>query len=239
MKRLTKLFKELPPTLILKAHYREEELRQLRKTLEDNGCLLTTSIFHAKFAITKLTQEKRVRREIYELVRTQGSDTPSVTNDIDVVKEKWIQICLKEGKLVDWPFENSVWRIAEIPAIQPILPPKRTRPQTGRFAVPGAPASKQRALTRTGSNMTTTKRPSLLSGTSFEPASSDGPTSRHFHTAAASQASKDSSVSSGEEDSQFDYRDVFSCRRKTPLISRNEEFIKILTEIRLARELAL
>jgi len=238
MKRLKKVFAELPPTLILKAHYREEELRHLRKTLEDNGCLVTTSIFHAKLAITKLTQEKRVRREIYELIRTQGGDSPSATHDIDVVKEKWIQVCLKEDKLVDWPFENSNWRIAEIPAIQPISPPKRTRSQTGVFAVPEAPASKRRTLSRSGSNMTSMKRPSVVSATSFESASSDDPTSRHFHTPAASQASRDS-VSSGEEDPQFDYRDVFSCRRKTPLISRNEEFVKILTEIRLARELAL
>jgi hypothetical protein len=238
MKRLTKIFQECPPTLILKAHYRDEELRQLRKTLEDNGCLLTTSIFHAKLAITKLTQEKRVRREIYELVRTQGGDSPSATHDIDIVKERWIQKCLKEGELVDWPLENSNWKIAEIPAIQPISPPKRTRSQTGGFAVPGEPASKRRTLSRTGSNMSTRNRPSIISATSFESASSDDPTSRHFHTAAASQASRDS-VSSGEEDPQFDYRDVFSCRRKTPLISRNEEFVKILMEIRLARELAL
>jgi len=236
MKRLSVLFKELPPTLILAAHYGEEELLQLRRALEDHGAVVTSSIFHAKLAITKLTQEKRVRREIYELVRTQGADSPSATNDIDVVKEKWIRKCIAEEKLVDWPFESSTWIVAHIPAIQPVSPPKRVRSQSGEFTVPGIHASKRRTLSRTKSDLSTQKRPSVASAASFEPASSDNPSSRRFH--AASQTSTNAS-SGGEEDDQFDYRDVFSCRRKTPLISRNEDFVKLLMEIRLARELAL
>jgi hypothetical protein len=237
MKQVSQLFKELPPTLILKAHYEAEELNLLQKALEDHGCILTSSAFHAKLAITKLTQEKRVQREIYELVRTQGGASPSTTHDINVVKEKWVRKCIDEGKLLDWPFENiSTWRVAQIPAIQPISPPKRTRSQSGGFAIPGAPASKRRTLSRTGTNPTILRRPSAVSAVPFESALSDDPSSRHFH-ASASQTS--TNASSGEEDDRFDYRDVFSCRRKTPLISRNEDFVKLLMEIRLARELAL
>ena len=235
MKQLSDLFRELPPTLILAAHFGEEELRQLRRTLEDHACVVTSSIFKAKLAITKLTQEKRVRREINELARTQGGDSPLATNDIEVVKEKWIHKCIDEGKLVDWPFENSTWRVTQIPAIQPISPPKRVRSQSGEFAVPGMPASKRPSLSRTRSDLRDQKRPSVLSAASFESASAGDASSRRFH--AASQTS--TNASSGGEEDQFDFHNVFSCRRKTPLISRNEDFVKLLTEIRLARELAL
>ena len=72
MTKKTQLFKDLPPTLILETHYDAEELNQLRKTLESHGCTVTSSIFHAELVITKLTQEKRVRREVYEIIRMQS-----------------------------------------------------------------------------------------------------------------------------------------------------------------------
>jgi hypothetical protein len=222
------LFKELPPTLILEAHYSKDELKELRKTLETNGCTLTSSIFHAEMVITKLSQEKRIRREISDLMR--DSKTQSPTKEIDVVKDKWIRKCLEEDKLVDYPFVDKTWRIIRLLAIQPITPPKRSR-SPEKFAIPGPPASKKRTLGRSNS---TTKRPGIVAAASFESASSDDPSSKHFHT-----ASQSSAASSGEEDDKFDYRDVYSCRRKTPLISRNEKFVQLLLEIKLARELAL
>src|SRR5271169_438745 len=144
------LFKYLPPTLILETHYHEEELEQLRKTLESHGCTVTSSIFHAELVITKLTQEKRARREVYEMIRRQSGDNASATKDIDVVKEKWIRKCIDDGKLIDWPFIDSSWRIVRLAAIQPITPPKRQR-SPDKFVVPGEPASKQRTLSRSGS----------------------------------------------------------------------------------------
>jgi hypothetical protein len=225
----THIFKELPPTLILQAHYEPEELAQLRKTLENNGCQVTTSIYHAEIVITKLTQEKRIRREIHELIRSNNTDDTSSTKDIDVVKEKWVRKSIEKGKLVDYPFTDTTWRIVRIPSIQPITPPKRTR-SPEKFALPGEPASKRRTLSRSESFQT---RPFATSAPSFESASSDDPTSKHFHPASQSSAT------SGEEDNTFDFRDVYACRRKSPLISRNEKFIQLLVEIKLARELAL
>jgi hypothetical protein len=232
MAEKTQLFKELPPTLILETHYEAEELKQLRTTLESHGCILTASIFRAELVITKLTQEKRVRREVYEMIRAQSSDNASATNDIDVVKEKWIRKCIDDGKLVDWPFVDSSWRIVRLAAIQPITPPKR-QPSPDKFAVPGEPASKRRTLSRSGSLSMTHKRPSSLSSHSFEKASDD-PSSKHFQLSQTSTISSD-----GEEDDKYDYREVYSCRRKTPLISLNESFVQLLFEIKLAREVAL
>lgn len=234
MKTKSDIFKDLPPVLILEAHYEAEELNQLRKTLESHGCQVTSSIFHAELVITKLTQEKRARREVYEILRIQGADIPFATKDIDVVKEKWVRKCIEGGKVVDWPFIDSTWRIVRIAATQPITPSKRQR-SPDKFAVPGEPASKRRSLSRSGSLSATHKRPSVVSVPSFESASSDDPSSKRFFP-----PSQTSTVdSSGEEDEKFDFRDVFSCRRKSPLISRNETFVKLLVEIKLARELAL
>jgi len=225
-------FKELPPTFILAAHYEPEELAILRKNLESHGCPVTTSIFHAELVITKLTQEKRLRREIHELLRNAG-ESSLPTKEIAVVKERWIRKCLQEGKLVDYPFTDTIWRIFQFDAIHPITPPKRGRsPQ--KFAVPGEPASKRRTSSQSG-NISGPNRPAPVSGASFESASSDDPTSRHYHP--TSQTSTIDSES--EQDDKFDFRDVYSCRRKSPLISRNEEFVELLVEIKLARELAL
>lgn len=233
MTKKTQLFKDLPPTLILETHYEAEELNQLRKTLQSHGCTVTTSIFQAELVITKLTQEKRVRREAYELIRKQSGDKASATKDIDIVKEKWIRKCIDNGKLVDWPFKDSSWRIVRLAAIQPITPPKRQQ-YPDKFAIPGEPASKRRTLSRSGSMSVSHKKPSALSVPTFESASSDDPSSKHFHPSQTSTVSSD-----GEEDDKFDYREVYSCRRKTPLISHNETFVKLLFEIKLARELAL
>jgi hypothetical protein len=226
------LFKGLPPTFILEAHYESEELNQLRKNLEVNGCQVTSSIFHAELVITKLTQEKRIRRDINEVIKKQSSGNVASTKTMDVVKERWIRKCIEEGELLDWPFVDDSWRIVHIPSFVPITPPKRPRsPET--FALPGEPASKRRTLSRSGS--LSQQRPSVVSAPSFESASSDDPTSKHFHP-----PSQTSTISSeGEEDDKFDYRDIYSCRRKSPLISRNEAFVSILVEIKLARELAL
>src|SRR6266496_1482905 len=233
MTKKTQLFKDLPPTLILETHFEAEELKQFRKTLESHGCTVTSSIFHAELVITKLTQEKRARREIYEMIRMQTGDNACATKDIDVVKEKWIRRCIDSGKLIDWPFTDSSWRIVRIAAIQPITPPKRQR-SPDKFALPGEPASKRRTLSQSGSMSETHKRPPVVSVPSFESASSDHPSSKQFHPSQTSTVSSD-----GEEDNKFDYRNVFSCRRKTPLISHNETFVKLLFEIKLARELAL
>ena len=227
------LFKDLPPTFILAAHYEPEELAILRKNLESHGCTVTTSIFHAELVITKLTQEKRIRREIHELIR-HARENSSPTKEMAVVKERWIRKCLQEGKLVDYPFTDTTWRTFQFHAIHPITPPKRDR-SPDKFAVPGEPASKRsRTLSQSG-NVSGPTRPAAISGASFESASSDDPTSRHFHH--ASQTSTNDSE--GEEDDKFDFRDIYACRRKTPLVSRNEEFIQLLVEIKLARELAL
>jgi len=173
-----------------------------------------------------------------DLVRKQKGDGGTTTKEIVVVKDKWIRKCIEEDKLVDWPFTttNFFWQIARVESMQPITPPKRQR-SPEKFAVPGEPASKRRTFSRSGSLSASAsgKRPFAVSAPSFESASSEDPTSVHFH--AASQTSVD--VSSGEEDEKFDYRDVYSCRRKSPLISRNETFVKLLMEIKLARELAL
>ena len=233
MTEKTQLFKDLPPTLILETHYQAEELKQLQKTLQSHGCTVTSSIFHAELVITKLTQEKRARREVYEMIRRQSVDNSSATKDIDIVKEKWIRKCIDDGKLVDWPFIDSSWRIVRLAAIQPITPPKRQR-SPDKFAVPGEPASKQRTLSRSGSMSVSHKKPPVLSTPLYEPASSDDPLSKRFYPSQTSTVSSD-----GEEDDKFDYREVYSCRRKTPLISRNETFVKLLMEIKLARELAL
>jgi hypothetical protein len=168
------------------------------------------------------------------MIRIQGGHNPSATKDIDVVKEKWIRKCIEDDRLVDWPFTDSTWRIVRIAAIQPINPPKRQR-SSDEFAVPKEPASKRRTLSRSGSISAIRKQLSIVSAPSFEPASSDAQSSKHFLP-----PSQTSTVdSSGEEDEKFDFRDVYSCRRKSPLISRNETFVKLLVEIRLARELAL
>lgn len=226
------LFKELPPTFILAAHYEPEELAILRKNLESHACTVTTSIFHAELVITKLTQEKRIQREIHDLIRN-ARENSSPTKEMAVVKERWIRKCLQEGKLVDYPFTDTTWRTFQFAAIHPITPPKRGRsPQ--KFAVPGEPASKRRTLSQSG-NISEPNRPPAVSGASFEYASSDDPTSRHYHP--DSQTSTNSS--DDEADSKFGFRDVYACRRQTPLISRNEGFIKLLVEIKLARELAL
>jgi hypothetical protein len=238
MKKTSQLFKDLPPTLILDTHYLPEEVVQLRKTLESHGCPVTSSIFHAELVITKLTQEKRTRRELSDLVRKQKGEGDATTKEMVVVKEKWIRKCIEDDKLVDWPFTNSnfFWQIARVEPIQPITPPRRQR-SPDKFLVPGEPASKRRTLSRSGSQSASTsaRRPFAVSAPSFESASSEDPTSAHFHP--ASQTSVD--MTSGEEDDKFDYRDVYSCRRKSPLISRNETFVKLLVEIKLARELAL
>jgi hypothetical protein len=233
MAKNTQLFNDLPPTLILETHYEVDELNQLRRTLESHGCTVTSSIFHAELIITKLTQEKRARREVYEIIRMQNGDIASATKDIDVVKEKWIWKCIDNGKLVDWPFIDSPWRIVRIAAIKPITPPKRQR-SPDKFAVPGEPASKRRTLSRSGSVSITHRGPSGTSAPLFKSASSDDPSSKQFYPSQTSTVSSD-----GEEDDKFDYREVYSCRRKTPLISHNETFVKLLVEIRLARELAL
>src|SRR5437762_86250 len=105
MVRNTQIFKELPSTLILDTHYQPDELNQLRDVLQSHGSQVTTSIFDAELVITKLTQEKRARREILDLIRLQsGGDAETATKDIDVVKEKWINKCIDDGALVDWPF---------------------------------------------------------------------------------------------------------------------------------------
>lgn len=238
MNQKSQLFKNLPPTLILDAHYLPEEVVHLRKSLESHGCPVTSSIFHAELVVTKLTQEKRTRRELSDLIRKQKGDRDTATKEILVVKDKWIRKCIDEGKLVDWPFvtTNFFWEIARVESMQPITPPKRQR-SPEKFAVPGEPASKRHTLNRSGSQSASTpgRRPSAVSAPSFESASSEDPTSIHFH--APSQTSVE--VSSGEEDDKFDYRDVYACRRKSPLISRNETFVKLLMEIKLARELAL
>jgi hypothetical protein len=229
----TDLFVSLPPTMILEAHYGPEELKQLRKTLEAHGCPVTTSIFQAELAVTKLTQEKRARREIHDIIRTQSQDDTSSTKEIDVVREKWIRQCIDKGKLVDWPFTDSTWRIVRLTAIPSIIPRKRQRTPE-KLKVPGIPAGKRRTLSRSGSISAPEKEPSGALAASFEPASPNNPTSKQF------QPSQTSTVpSSGEEDQKFDYREVYSCRRKSPLICKNETFVKLLMEIRLARELAL
>jgi len=229
------LFPELPPTYILEAHYDPSELKELRKTLETHGCQVTSSIFQAELIITKLTQEKRIRLEIQEVLKKRGATTGS-TKDLDVVKDRWIRKCVEEGKLIDWPFTDSKWRIAHIAAIEPISPPgKRSKPES--FVVPGTPPSKLRKLSRSGSDLTTKQeRPSVPSAPSFD-SSSDDPSSKHFHP--PSQTTVTSEEEEMEEDDRFDYRDVYACRRRTPLISRNEKFVEILLEIKLARELAL
>jgi hypothetical protein len=229
----TVLFKSLHPVLILDVHFKPDEFKALRRTLEQNGCSITDSIFHAGVVITKLTQDKRIRREIHELIRRGAHG--QATKNIDVIKEKWVRKCLEEGKLVDWPLADTTWRIVRIPAIKPISPPKRER-SPEKFAVPESPTSKRlRTQARTESNSTVTGRPAFRSVPSFDSASSEDPSSNHFRV--SSQTS--SNQSSGEEDETFDFRDVYSCRRKSPLISRNETFVNLLVEIKLARELAL
>jgi hypothetical protein len=230
----TGLFKNLPPVLILDVHFKSEELKELRKTLEENDCSVTDSIFHAELVITKLTQEKRIRREIHELIRNRADGGQS-TKHVDVVKEKWIRKCLEQGELVDWPLIDSTWRIVRFAAIQPITPPKRER-SPEKFAVPGTPPSKRvRTLSRVDSKSSVKGRPAFRSDPSFESASSDDPTSKHFRTSSQTSIAQ----SSGEEDEKFDFRDIYSCRRMSPLICRNETFVKLLFEIKLARELAL
>lgn len=225
------LFQDLPPTFILAAHFEPEELNILQKNLESHGCTVTTSIFHAELLITKLTQQKRIRREIHELMRN-ARENSSPTKEISVVKERWVRKCLQEGKLVDYPFTGTMWRMFQFAAIHPITPPKRGR-SPEKFVVPGEPASKRRTLSQSGT-ISSTNRPAPISGASFESVSSGDPTSRHYHV--SSQTSNDTEE---EVDDKFDFRDVYSCRRKTPLVSRNEEFISLLVEIKLARELAL
>jgi hypothetical protein len=229
----TLLFKPLHPVLILDVHFKPGELQALRTTLEQNGCPVTNSIFHAEIVITKLTHDKRIRREIHELIRRGARG--QATKDIDIINEKWVRKCLEEKKLVDWPLAESTWRIVRIPAIQPISPPKRER-SPEKFAVPETPASK-RARTQAGTenSSSVTGRPAFRSVPSFDSASSEDPSSKRFRV--SSQAS--SNQSSGEDDETFDFRDVYSCRRKSPLISRNERFVNLLVEIKLARELAL
>lgn len=216
---------------ILAAHFEAEELTILQKDLESHGCTVTSSIFHAELLITKLTQEKRIRREIHELIRN-ARENSSPTKEMAVVKERWVRTCLREGTLVDYPFTGTTWRTFQFAAIHPVTLPKRGR-SPEKFAVPGEPASKRRTLSQSGT-LSGTSRPAPVSGPSFESASSDDPTSRHYHV--SSQTSNDTE---DEVDDKFDFRDVYSCRRKTPLISRNEEFISLLVEIKLARELAL
>jgi hypothetical protein len=220
--------------LILEEHFKPEELKDLRATLERNGCSETDSIFQAQLVVTKLTQEKRIRRELNELVK-QGAASGQSTKTIDIVKEKWIRQCLVEGKLLDWPFHNSTWRMVRIPAMQQVSPPKRQL-SPGKFVVPGTPPSKRaRTFNRAGSGSSAQgRRPSFHSDPSFESASSEDPSSKRFCASVASLTQ-----SSGEEDERFDYRDIYSCRRKSPLICRNERFVNLLMEIKLARELSL
>jgi hypothetical protein len=226
-----KLFEKLPPTLILEAHFKPAELKEFRKTLEQNGCAVTDSIFQAELVVTKLTQDKRIRREIHELIRTRGGNGQA-TKEMDIVKEKWFRQCLEKEELIDWPFAETTWRIARLQAIEPMSPPKRQR-SPHKFVVPEAPVHKKtRTLSRSGS--LNKGRPDVTSNPSFESASSEDPTSKHFR-----QPSQLSQASSAEEDEQFDIRDVYSCRRKTPLVCPNEKFVKLLVEIKLARELAL
>lgn len=237
MAKKKELFKDLPPTLILPAHFKSEEVAQLRKDIESHGAQVTDSIFQAELVITKLSQEKRIRREIQDLARQSVIATTSATKEIDVVKEKWVRKCLQENGLVDWPFTDNTWLITRLVALPPVTPPKRNR-SPDQFAVPGTPASKRRTLSQSDQKQDkspTQTRPALVSAASLESASSDDPTSKHYH--AVSQTS--TNASSEEEDDKFDYREVYACRRKSPLICRNEEFVKLLVEIKLARELAL
>ena len=235
--RTKDIFKELPPTLILPAHFKPDELTQLREDLENHGAQITDSIFDAELVITKLTQEKRIKRDIQELIKNNAKATSS-THDLNVVKEKWVRKCLEEAKLVDYPFEDTTWRITHIIALPPVTPPKRRHSPEPAFAIPGTPASKRRTLSTSenkSDKASSQPRPSIASGASFESASSDDPTSKHYHP----PSQKSTEGSSAEEEDLSNYMDVYACRRRTPLISRNEDFIKMLVEIKLARELAL
>lgn len=231
MKKKSDLFKTLPPTLILEAHYEDEELNQLRNTLKEHGCNITNSIFHAELVITKLTQAKRIRREITEEIKKQQAGFVQSTKGLDVIREKWIRKCIEEDELVDWPFTDSTWLIVHNPSIQPIMPPEQTK-SPDKPKVPVEPVSKRRKLSRSGSLSAMQSGHSSSIASFFELASSEDPSSKH-------PASQNSAISSDVEDEKFDYRDVYSCRRRTPLVSRNEEFVKFLFEIKLARELAL
>ena len=164
MKKASQIFRDLPPTLILDTHYLPEEVVHLRETLESHGCPVTSSIFHAELVITKLTQEKRARRELSDLVRKQKGDIDVTTKEMVVIKDKWVRKCLEEDKLVDWPFTNTnfFWQIARVESIQPITPPKRQLSQD-KFAVPGEPASKRRTLSRSGSLLLLLREGLLLS----------------------------------------------------------------------------
>ena len=231
------LFKELPPTLILQAHYQPEELRNLQKALEYHSCQVTTSVFHAQLVITRLTREKRVRREIHELIKSNPSQTTSNTKPLDVVKEIWVWECIENGNLLDYPFVTNTYRIVRISSIALTTPPKRAR-SPEKFVAPGEPSRKRPVYGQHSSS-----NQSLLSTTntpSSELVPRVDPTSSRFHSVPDSQNSLITESGKEEmEDPRFDYRDPYSCRRKTPLISQNESFIKLLFEIKLARELAL
>ena len=233
------MFKKLPPTFILSTHFKDDELKQLRKDLESHGAPITDSIFQAELVITKLSQERRIKRDIQEITRSSSVATKSSTKELQIVKEKWARKCLEKGELVDYPFEDNTWRITNIVALPPVTPPKRQHTPEPAFAVPGTPASKRRTLSRSDSiksdKASSQRRPSAVSAPSFESASSDDPASKHYHP-----PSQTSTVGSeAEEEELSNYMDVYSCRRRTPLVSRNEDFIKLLLEIKLARELAL
>jgi hypothetical protein len=232
------IFTELPPTFVLTAHFKDDEFEQLRKDLERHGAPITDSIFQAELVVTKLSQERRIKRDIQEAIRDSPLATTSSTKALAIVRERWVRKCLEEGNLVDYPFEDKTWRMAEFVALPPVTPPKRKRTPEPEFAVPGMPASKHRSLSYSDSKSekaSSQHRPSVTSAQSFESASSDDPTSKHYHP-----PSQTSTVGSeGEDEDLSNYMDVYSCRRRTPLISRNEDFIRILLEIKLARELAL
>jgi hypothetical protein len=217
------LFKELPATLILEAHFSGDEISQLRTALEQHGCRLTQAICDARLIITKLTQEKRIRREISGLLRESHPESETSSRELDVVRAKWIRQCLVEGKLIDYPFKDmdTTWRIVHLPPITSTSPSKSARSHDTEE--PETPTKKRRTSPESS-------RPPI-SAMSPESSSSEDPS---FPKHRPSPPPENSPA-----EMPFDPNEAFACRRYSPLVCPNQTFVDLLFEIKLARELAM
>jgi len=210
-------------------------MSRLRGELERRGCPLTNSICDTRLVITKLSREKRIRREIGGLLRLSHPESEASTKKLDVVRATWIQKCLAEGHLIDYPFkdEDKTWRFLTLPSISSTSPRKSARSPDIEPESEQHPVKKRR--TRTSPEQS--PQPSVLSDRPGSSASSEDPSATHPRKPHAKKPS--SGNSSDNAVLPFDCNEAFACRRRSPLICPNQTFVDLLVEIKLARELSL